>query len=77
MRVPKIHQVYAAYEQAGRELAMEGRIRPATQRKGNQEIVPIPIFGILKRLPFRQLKVRFLERARQMQNDNPCDKIRL
>ena len=49
-RFPKILDVYNAYEQAGRELTTEGRIRPRTQRRANQEIVPIPLFKILKRL---------------------------
>ncbi len=62
--VPKIFEVYAAYEQAGHELATEGRIRRATQRRANQEIVPTPIFGILKRI--KPLKGKLVERARQM-----------
>jgi putative NADPH-quinone reductase len=62
--VPKILNVYAAYEQAGHELAMEGRIRRSTERRANQEIVPVPIFRILKRLkPFKRIMV---ERAREM-----------
>lgn len=66
-KVPKIFQVYEAYEQAGRELATEGRIRRATQRQANQEIVPVPMFGLLKRLPFRFFKSKFVERAQKMQ----------
>jgi len=64
--VPKIFDVYAAYEQAGRELATKGRIQRATQRRANQEIVPAPMFGVLKRLPFRFLKGKFVEHARKM-----------
>jgi len=66
-RVPKIFDVYAAYKQAGQELATEGRIQRATQRRANQEIVPVPMFGILKRLPLRFLKSNLVERARNMQ----------
>ena len=63
-RVPKIFGVYAAYEQAGRELAIEGRIRRSTERCANQEIVPVPLFSILKRLKlFKRIMV---ERAREM-----------
>jgi putative NADPH-quinone reductase len=65
-RFPKIFKVYAAYEQAGRELAREGRIRYGTQRRANQEIIPVPFFGLLKRLPFKPLKRRFIEEARKM-----------
>ncbi len=43
-----------AHEQAGRELATLGRIRPFTQRRANQEIVSVPFFRILKR--FRPVK---------------------
>jgi len=63
-RVPKILDVYAAYQQAGRELAAEGRVRRSTERRANQEIVPVPLFNILKRLkPFKRIMV---ERAREM-----------
>ncbi len=65
-RFPKILEVYAAYEQAGRELAREGRIRGGTQRRANQEIIPVPFFGFLKRLPFKTLKRRFIVEARKM-----------
>ena len=67
-RFPKILEVYAAYEQAGRDLAKEGRIRRGTQRRANQEIIPVPFFGLLKRLPFRPLKRRFIEEARKMRS---------
>lgn len=57
-RFPKIAQVYAAYRQAGRELAEQGRISSATQRRANQEIIPVPFFSLLKRLrPFKQMMV--------------------
>ena len=65
-RFPKILEVYAAYEQAGRELWREGRIRRGTQCRANQEIIPVPFFGLLKRLPFRPLKERFIVEARKM-----------
>jgi len=65
-RFPKIPEVYAAYQRAGCELATEGRIRAATQRQASQEIVPVPFFHLLKRLPFKPLKTKFLERAREM-----------
>lgn len=58
-RFPKIRTVYGAYEQAGRELASNGRISRATQRKANQEIIPIPFSGLLKRLtPFKRVMVQ-------------------
>lgn len=57
-RVPRIYEVYAAYEQAGRELATEGRIRRSTARRANQEIVPVPLFGLLRHLkPFKRMAV--------------------
>ena len=63
-QVPKILDVYAAYEQAGGELATEGRIGRSTEWRANQEIVPVPLFSILKRLePFKKTMI---ERAREM-----------
>lgn len=58
-RFPKILAVYAAYEQAGRELALNGRISAATRRNANQEIIPIPFFRLLKHLtPFKRVMVQ-------------------
>lgn len=57
-RLPKVAEVYAAYRQAGRELAQNGRISAATQRKANQELIPLPLFGLLRRLgPFKRIMV--------------------
>jgi multimeric flavodoxin WrbA len=57
-RFPKIGEVYAAYRQAGRELALTGHISRTTQRRANQEIIPVPFFGLLKRLkPFKRVMV--------------------
>ncbi len=67
-KTPKILKVYEAYEQAGRELATRGHIRRATQRQANQEIVPVPMFGLLKRFPFRFVKRKIIEHAREMQD---------
>jgi hypothetical protein len=63
---PKLREVYAAYEQAGRELALQGRIARSTQRRANQEIIPFPLFGLLKRLSFKPLKRKFVEQAQKM-----------
>lgn len=66
-KFPKIHQVYAAYEQAGRELATEGRICKSTQRRANQEIIPVPFFWLIKRIALRPFKEKFVDRARSLQ----------
>lgn len=63
-RLSRLDQVYAAYIQAGRELALEGKINPRTQRIANQEIIPVPFFKILKNLP--PFKKVMLERAKEM-----------
>jgi hypothetical protein len=63
-RFPRLDQVYAAYVQAGRELALEGHINPRTQRIANQEIIPVPFFKILKNLP--PFKKVMLVRAKEM-----------
>jgi hypothetical protein len=58
-RFPKISEVYTAYEQAGRELALNGFISNTTQRKANQEIIPVPFFGLFKRLTlFKEVMVK-------------------
>jgi len=59
---PKTLEVRAAYEQAGHELATLGRIRPLTQRKANQEIVPVPFFSVVKHL--RPIKKKVIEYLR-------------
>ncbi|MDP4146865.1 MAG: hypothetical protein Q8936_20735 [Bacillota bacterium] len=41
---PLISEVYDAYVQAGRELALSGRICSKTERKANQPMVRIPFF---------------------------------
>jgi hypothetical protein len=57
-RFPKINKVYAAYEKAGYELAIGRRISAVTQREANQEILPVPLFGLLKRMtPFKRVMV--------------------
>lgn len=53
---PKIHEVYKAYYQAGKDLAILGRIRRVTQNKANQDILPIPL--IAKML----MKFKFIKR---------------
>ena len=61
---PKTLDVCTAYEQAGHELAMLGYIRPLTQRKANQEVVPLPFFGVLKHLrPIKKRVIDYLSRT--------------
>ncbi len=49
---PAIAAVLAAYIEAGRQLATAGRISPATERKANRHILPIPALGLILRFPF-------------------------
>jgi multimeric flavodoxin WrbA len=63
-RFPRLEEIYTAYIQAGRELARQGRIRPATQRMARQEIIPVPFFKVLKNLA--QFKHVMLEHAKEM-----------
>ncbi|MBN2005596.1 MAG: flavodoxin family protein [Anaerolineae bacterium] len=71
MKNPRVKAVCEAYEQAGSDLATRGRVRPATQRKANRELVPVPMFGLLRRLPFRPLKLVMAAEARKMASGSP------
>jgi multimeric flavodoxin WrbA len=66
--LPKLAEVYAAYRQAGRELAIHGRIASATQRRANQEIVNVPLFGLIKQIRLRSVKEKFVEKANEMRS---------
>jgi multimeric flavodoxin WrbA len=68
-RLPKLTEVYAAYHQAGRDLATQGEISPATQRKANQEIVNVPLFGLIKQIRLRSVKAKFVEKANEMRSE--------
>jgi hypothetical protein len=63
-KLPRLEQIYAAYIQAGRELALYGHINTRTQRIANQEIIPVPFFKILKKFP--SFKKVMLVRAKEM-----------
>ena len=65
LRAPKLKEVYGAFEQAGRELATQGRITPATRRKACQNIIPMPPLGHLLK-HFRPFKEKMVARARLM-----------
>ncbi len=67
-RFPKLADVYAAFRQAGRELAIYGQVSAATQHRSNQDIVPVPFFSILKKIRLLPLKKKFAEKAREMQS---------
>jgi multimeric flavodoxin WrbA len=58
---PAIAAVLDAYVEAGRQLAAAGRIEPATEKKANRHILPIPFLDLILRFPF--LKRLALKRA--------------
>ena len=67
-RFPAIAEVYAAYKQAGRELVIDGHIHARTQKRANQEIIPVSFFGQLKKLkPFKKVMV---QRAKELFSGN-------
>ncbi len=57
-RFPKVLEVLAAYQQAGRELATHGQLNWRTQSRANQEVIPVPFFWLLKH--FRPIKQRIV-----------------
>lgn len=63
-KFPKIYDVYEAYIQAGRELVEYGQITNKTEKKANQEIIPVPLFRFIKNL--KPLKKKFIEQAEKM-----------
>jgi multimeric flavodoxin WrbA len=68
-KFPKITEVYAAYVQAGVELGSLGKISAATERRANQEVLPVPFFSLLKRLPLRAVKEKFVTEANKMRSN--------
>jgi len=60
----KIYDVYNAYEQAGRELVEYGKITNKTQKRANQEIIPVPLFKYIKKI--KPLKGKLLDNAQKM-----------
>lgn len=62
-KFPKIYDVYDAYEQAGRELVEYGKITNRTQKRANQEIIPVPLFKIIKKI--KPLKYKFIDKAQK------------
>jgi hypothetical protein len=58
-RYPKVRDVLSAYRQTGRGLADRGYVDWWTQRRANQEVIPVPFFGLLKH--FRPVKRRVIE----------------
>lgn len=63
-KFPKIHDVYDAYNEAGRELVEYGKIRKGTEKRANQEIIPVPLFKFIKK--FKPMKKKFIEKAQVM-----------
>ena len=58
---PLVQEVLEAYVQAGKELALQGRISSGTERKANQPLLKIPFLDFL--LNFRAFKRRAIEQA--------------
>ncbi len=64
-RAPKLADAYQAFEEAGRELATDGRVSRPTEKKAGQNILPIPpIIKLLKNL--RPVKKKLVAQARLM-----------
>lgn len=59
---PVITNVVKAYIQAGREIAIQGRITARTQKRANQHIIGIPFMDLL--MKFRLFKKLALSKAR-------------
>lgn len=64
-KFPKILEVYQAYHQAGKELALNGKISRKTQKKANQIIIPIP--PLVKRFArFKPVQKMIIDKEKKM-----------
>ncbi len=61
---PRIFSVYEALTQAGVELALQNKITSTTQKKVNQQIIPVPRF-IFNLKPIKKI---ILKKAQEMRN---------
>lgn len=62
----KLSAIQAAFIQAGFELGSEGKISRSTMRAANQELIPVPLFPLLKKIRSKKMKTIFAEKAKQM-----------
>jgi multimeric flavodoxin WrbA len=63
-RYPRAEEVVAAWREAGRELAREGRISRATERRASRSILEMPaLVRLLMRLDVRAVKEQAVRRA--------------
>ncbi len=63
--VPRAPHVYAAFRKAGRELASQGRISRLTQWQASREVVPLPLFSLIKKLKSRKLREVMVQHAHE------------
>jgi NAD(P)H-dependent FMN reductase len=64
-KFPRLREVYAAFAAAGGELARDGRVRRATERRAGQSLIAVP--RLVQALAgLRPVKQKMLERARAM-----------
>lgn len=54
---PRIFEVYKGLELVGTDIVTYGKIKNSTKKKINQEILQIPLIGLLKNLPFVKRKI--------------------
>jgi multimeric flavodoxin WrbA len=66
-QVPRINRAYEAFEQAGRELATNGRLRRGTERRASGNILPIPSIVYMVGMHFKPFRRKVVERARVSQ----------
>lgn len=70
-RFPKVRDVLSAYRQAGRELADRGYVDWWTQRRANQEVIPVPFFGLLKHIqPVKRQVIKVLNDPSYFSDDS-------
>jgi hypothetical protein len=59
MFLPRVQIIYQAFYNAGKELALKGRIAASTQKRANQHIANIPFLDFLMKIrPFKKLMLK-------------------
>lgn len=66
-QAPRMNRAYEAFEQAGKELATDGRLRRSTERRASGNILPIPSVIYRAGMHFKPFREKVVGKARVSQ----------